>query len=212
MSSVHVDTDAYRRYMDDLEKKQFPFAFAKTLTQSAKAGQEISRKITREVFHLHGDFIPSRIRIEPAKKADVASNKAFASVYTDDKIKFMTPHETGEDKTPQKGRSIAIPQPDLLSLPGSKSARGAIAKRFKPRTLIREHRKINRIGAFIAKGLVLVRTTKNRYPLRVLYGFEGKAKIKPEWHFVKSIQALMPIVFPKFFKNNMRLAVRDAKP
>jgi hypothetical protein len=159
---------------------------------------------------LHGDYLPNQIKYTwPSKHDIITYGTAFATVFTEKKIAFASPHETGEDKKPRR-KAIAVPTPELLSFPAVKTGRGAIQKKFKPASLL--HGKSPKgLNPFEWKGLVLTRIGKDRYPLMTLYGFEPRVRITPRWLFESSIRALIPQVFSNFFNANMDLAIRTMR-
>lgn len=218
---VKIDFEATFKSFSDLEKRQFPFAYALSLTKTAFAAREVARKRAAKLFSFHSNsslnFVLNNIRIEPAKKSDLIKfGRAEAAVFTTDKIAFMTHHETGEDKSP-RGRSLAIPSPEFFATPGVRGGSGAIVKRFKPKSLLvpiakgRQGRKKGQRFPFIQNSLVLIRLGKARYPLRVLYGFESKAHIRPLWKFEEAVVFVAIHKFESIFKNAMEFAVKTAK-
>lgn len=203
-----------------VEKDQFPFALALALTRTAIQAQKVVQKETQEKFNLHTMFIPRNIKVIPAKKKDIQKfGLAEAFVGTTKIISFMTPHEKGGMKKP-RGRALSLPSEGLGG--GVRTATGAIKKSMRPAALLakanakgsQKGRKKSGGGKpqpFVRNGMILVRTGKERFPLRVLYKFESQAKIKPRWEFEDSVRIVVTNYFAHNMKESMRHAVATAK-
>lgn len=218
---VRIDFDYHKeiKKFEGLEREQFPFAVALALTRTAIQAQKVVQKETQEKFNLHTMFIPRNIRVTPAKKKDIVKfGLAEAFVGTTKVISFMTLQETGGTKKP-KGRALSLPSEGLGA--GAKTATGAIKKAMKPKALLSKFdtgkKKKKSKGAqskpmaFVAKGMILIRVGPGRYPLKVLYKFESKAKIKPRWEFERSVRTVAENYFGHNLKESMRFAVATAK-
>lgn len=205
MKDVKVDSAAFLKGLSELEQKQFPFAYAKTLTDCAKLGQDVGRRKTREVFELHTEFIPSQIVVKPAKAADVKVGRAVASVQGTEKIGFMTIHETGGTKLP-KGSALAIPTFSAQrNIPGLRTRTGRIAPRFQPKRVLEGWPPgVNR--GYVQDGLVFKRLTKRAEPTP-LFDFERSARIKPEWKFEQSVRGAVFLQASSFFRRNLAMAL-----
>lgn len=133
-----------RRTLTAIEREQFPFALAKTLTETAEGAVQAVRMVTRRNFTLRsGEFIPKGVRKISAKKSDVKSvGIGKAVVFTQDRISgFMPIHEEGGVRTASvgqgndKGKYLAQPGQALQKL-AYRTGRGAVKKRYKPSTLL----------------------------------------------------------------------------
>lgn len=237
---VHLEFDykTAKKDLDDLQKEQLPFAFAKTLTRVAKIAQVNVQARTRQYFELNSEFIPRGIGIIPAKKSDIKSmGHASSSVITKDRIStFMPIHETGGIRNPSpfggshdKGRALAIPGKHLASR-SYKTATGKIRKRWKPSTLLdkgrphsksrtRKTRNVTRGGRkgvpFIINGarsgvpMIVRRIGKKRYPLEILYVFTSKAKIPSGWRFEETVRSVANDLFESVFWYELAKAMQD---
>lgn len=219
-SVVRIDFN-YRKDMarfQGIEREQFPFAVALALTRTAVQAQKVVQRETHEKFHLHTEFIPRNIKVIPAKKKDLI-RYGFAEAYvnTTDKIAFMTIQEKGGTKTP-RGRALSLPSEGLGG--NYKTATGKIKASMRPAALLakadsKAKAKKGTAGGkpipFVHNGMILVRLGPDRYPLKVLYKFESKARIKPRWEFEGTVRIVASNYFADNLKEAMKIAVATAK-
>ncbi len=208
------------KQFEGIAREQFPFAVALALTRTAIQAQKVVQKETQQKFRLHSMFIPRNIRVTPAKKKDIVKyGLAEAFVGTTKVISFMTLQETGGIKTP-KGRALSLPSAGLGT--GFKTETGKIRNQFRPKNLLSRMDKggrpkrgkagsASKPAAFTAKGMILVRQGPGRYPLRVLYKFEPKARIKPRWEFEDTVRMVVTNYFAHNMEASMRFALETAK-
>jgi hypothetical protein len=234
---LEFDKAAAMRGLSEVERKHFPFAYAKSLTEVAKKAQEAVQQRTRQAFELHSEFIPRGIAIQSAKKSDFKKyGYAESAVFTKNRISsFMPIHEEGGVRNPSahgegrdKGVALAVPGMGLNKY-NRKTRTGRTKKRWKPGTLLdagrphsksrtRRTRQIGRGGRkgkpFIITGrnsgvpMIVRRVGKKRYPLEVLYIFSRKAKIKGGWQFEDTVSKVANREFETIFRRNLAEAVR----
>lgn len=204
---IQVDAKALLQGVKNIQQKQIPFSMAKTLTDLAKAGQTVSRKRTKEVFKLHGEFIPNQILITPARVSEVKLGVGFSEIRTTSKIDFMNIHEPGGIRRP-KGKSIAVPtflaQRTISNL---RNARGAIRPQFKPTRVLRSDK------GFINQGQIYLRQgKKGKYSgaAKPLFLFQDRVTIKPEWKFESTIRERVVRIAHETFIRNYIQAIRSA--
>ena len=153
MDAVHIKvtalTEETRRGMSRLQKQQFPFALAKTLTEVASMSVRAVQSKTRREFELHGEFIPRGIARTPARKSDVRRlGIGTTVVFTKPLISgFMPIHETGGVREPaaksggrDKGVYLAHPGKDLKKK-SYKTSTGRIRERWKLKTLLKNYKR-----------------------------------------------------------------------
>lgn len=151
MIKVTALTNEARRGLNDLEKNQFPYALAKTLTEIATLAVEEVKRTTRQEFRLHSEFIPKGIGRTTARKADVKNKGIGATViFTKPIISgWMPVHETGGTRKAQsggsggvgrdKGKYLTIPATDLLKH-AYRTGTGAVRRRWKPSELLSQYK------------------------------------------------------------------------
>lgn len=225
---IKMDARATMRALSNLEQEQFPFAFAKALSETAKMAQKAVRQETRNRFNLHTEYIPRGILVQFARKSDfVKFGFAHSAVFTSDKITpFMAWHETGGTKRP-RGRMLAVPGPDLSSMSESqwKTASGKVKSSFRPKKLL--SKKTPKKGSRKMGGLTqrpfIIRSKGNKRALivrrighgprslEVLYVFQPNVSIDRTWRFEPTVKKVVDRVFESQFKFQLKLAVANAR-
>jgi hypothetical protein len=130
-----VDVSEAVAGLNDLQKRQLPFALASTLTACAKAGQLATQESLSGKFTLRNNFTRQGIRIKPAEKrterieADVHTDTANRATGAPD---YLVGQQEGGEKVPHGGRQyLAIPTKYLRML-----APGVIPQELRPRNLL----------------------------------------------------------------------------
>lgn len=224
------EKQAYQK-LTAIEKEQHPFVLAKSLTQIAKGAMFAVKQKTRQEFDLKSEFIPKSIRFSGANVKQMKdTGKANSFVFTMDRIQFMSIHEEGGEREPfsagtdDKGRSFTIPSEMIEGK--HRTSRGRVRKRYKPKELLKNYQgrttrarpqgKAKRTKEpFIIRAkesgvpMIVRRTTKKRYPLKILYIFSSRVKYSPEWEFEDTVVDYVERSFPSLYKRNMQLAIRS---
>lgn len=119
--------------LDELQKRQIPFALAKTLTGCVKVGQAAVREDMNGKFTLRNTFTQDGIRIKPAEKNGAVIE---ADVHTAPRIStYLERQEEGGMRIPINGRAhLAIPTDHLIQLAGGKDA--IIPRELRPKALL----------------------------------------------------------------------------
>jgi hypothetical protein len=236
---IKVISEETRRQLTAIEKEQFPFALAKTLTDVANMAVIAVQKRTRQEYDLKTEFIPKGIGRTVAKKKDIKTTGVGTTViYTKPIISGWMPiHEVGGQRKPvasgsgDKGVSLTIPAQDLLKRAYMTST-GAVKKQYKAKVLLLNYkmRNVSHSGglirhsvggrkgkAFIIRGkgsnvgMIVRRKGKRRYPLEILYIFSRRARYRPTWRFEKTVEHIVDRRFEMMLKVNLRKAVRSAR-
>jgi hypothetical protein len=194
---VEVDTKSssakFNRVMGQLPK-QIRYASALALTRTAQDAQEEVRRQLPSRFIMRSQWVPKGIRIQRATKANLESTVRVL----DD---FMALQETGgigETSVPIGAR----PKP-ISRTPPSKWP-GALLK--KPKHFI----------APIKSGsdqMVLWRrrSKKKNSPLRLMYVFEDRVKIKPRFGFAETVEQVGLERFKIRFEEAVEQALASAQ-
>jgi hypothetical protein len=218
--NVQVKSDKTLKAMKLFNAKQFPFAYAKALTETAEAGVQAGRQRTRDEFDLHTEFVPKGIAKQSAKKADVKRGRATAVVFTKDRISsFMPIHEYGGTRKPaatkqhDKGRRLTIPGKGLPKTADTKT--GKRKKRWIPSHLLHESNAKRK--PFIVRGknsgmpVIVRRISKQPYPLEVLYVMARRAGYGRTWHLEDAVRGSVEKKFQRIFRKNLLHAIKTAK-
>lgn len=217
-----MDYRATMRALTAIQKDQFPYAYAKALTETAKVAQHVVRLHTKDRFKLHTDYIPRGVLIEPALKRELIQfGSTSSAVLTSRAITpFMAWHETGGIKRP-RGKMLTTPGPHIKKY-SWKTGTGAVRQSYKPRTLLRMskpstvgQRKKGRLSRkpFIidAQGsrpaLVVRRVQQGDRGLEILYTFQPSAKIKPVWQFEELVRRSATRNFESIFADEWKQAL-----
>jgi hypothetical protein len=231
---VTVDASEALAGLDELQKRQIPFALAKTLTGCAKRGQTAVQESLGGKFTLRNKFTQQGIRIKPAdKKANVIE----ADVHTDTANRksgapdYLLGQDEGAEKTPYGGHSyIAVPTRYFRQ----KFGNGVIRAELRPRNLLGAVRgrytTINRKGQIALKNQKIVagyvffiqdlnnghkaimgRDADGHDP-EPFYFLISEAKIKPVLEMEKTVDAAVQKAFPELWQETWRsIMVRGLK-
>lgn len=136
--TVHVEVlhnaGQLKRWLNDQERKQLPFANALALTRTAQAAQRDTRESIPRRFKLRARGMPrAAVRIRPASKHDWPHQEA--SVGVTKKFRFLADHEEGTVRRPSKGHRLTIP------MAIKRTSRGKIPKAKTP-TRMREKKSV----------------------------------------------------------------------
>lgn len=229
-----------RRSLKSIERDQFPFALAKTLTEVAQMAVKEVQAQTRREFKLHSEFIPKGISRTRAKKSEVKNTGIGTTViFTKPIISgWMPVHERGGTRDAyggsgrDKGKYLAIPAEDLLKR-SYRTGTGKVRKRWRPETLLEGYSKQYNVSMsggitrptkggrkgkpFIIRGkgsgtpMIVRRKGPKRYPLELLYIFSRRARYKPQWGFERTVEDVVDLRFEMRLKHNLRRAVETAR-
>lgn len=226
---IDFDMKAAKASLKRFEKSQFPFVYAKSLTETAEGARQGVGIQSRRVFQLHGNFIPRNIKKSPAKKSDIVNyGLAESAVFTGRRLDgWMGLHETGGTKRPS-GKKLALPGAGIKKL-SYKTRTGKTKKRYKPATLLKRYneskkiprtRKVGRGGrkrtpfiieAKSGKLMIVRRISRKRYPLEILHLFADSSRIDRQWGFEKKVKQVVDFSFRKKFERNMKMALATAR-
>ena len=233
---IKIDTDKTIKSLSDLEKKQWPYALASTLTRVAQLSKIRVDEKTRREFDLRSKkFTLKGITIRPAKKSDVKLGKAESQVYTKPRVtQYMAQHEPGALRRPIKSRTIAVPGKDLKKK-NYRTSKGRVKKSYSPKELARQaggyawmyrfetskglsrtQRHNKRLKPFTIrtktgdKAIVRRKSRKSRR-LEYLWIFKKMVRIDPEWGFEKTVKKTVNHIFEKILKQRLAHAVKTAK-
>lgn len=219
---IVMDTKATRKSLTFLQREQYPFALAKSLTLMAKKAQGRVRRVSERKFKLKSRFTLRNIRIEPSRKADVRRGIANSAVFTDKRIvNYMVGHEEGETRIGAK--FLTIPSRDLKKK-GFRTASGRVKKKFRPSELLKgnannksginQAKKSRKRKAFIISGkggmplIVRRQNLKNSKPLELLYILKRNIGIRERWTFEKQVRVSVTLNFERIFSREMNNAIR----
>lgn len=196
-SSIKVTgVDELTRYLNDLQRKQIPFATAQALTATAEDVRAEIVKGLSEKFTLRKNWWRPGTRYGfNVKKA--RRNDLVAEVFT--RAPWMVDHETGATRRP-KGRNLAVPSEFV-----KRSKRDLITKANQPRNLKK---------AFVLRSRSGQETIFQRIRgkgLRPMYFLTKQAEIKPTLEFHITAVRVVNARWAKNFSKALDHAIKTAK-
>jgi hypothetical protein len=211
-----VELDKFRQSHARFGSITYPAAVALAMKELTQEVQKDVRKETEKNFDLKTNWIPKNINNFPNTPGQMAkvkndlkrSGRFFASVSASDRIAFMSGHDTGLTRNPDRPNRklqkfeglerLAIPSYYASRELGFRSATGKILNRWSPKSLLKDyngvHGKKNKTNSkkpFIIESkksghmMIVRRKSKKHTPLQVLYHFKASAKIKDDWGFTE---------------------------
>lgn len=185
----------FEKNLNNHIRNEMPFITAKSLTETAQAAQ------TEVIKSAQSSFENKKMWFNKNQAVGVkisAATKAFliASVFI--KNTFIPIHEGGGTKLPFRSRSIPVPE---RSLPKTYKVAGGVKYALKTKNtfIVRSKKTGNTV--------MLKREKKSSYPVRFLYVFERKVKIKPRFPFERVAETKAKYSFDRIFLNNFNKIV-----
>ena len=232
---IQVNVEDTWKALNKLEKSQWPYALAKTLTNVATMSAEAVRRNTKQEFDLRSEkFTLKGIRTRYAKKSDVKMGKGKSTIYTSEGInRYMVHHEKGARRGPIVAETIAVPAKGLKRKK-YRTPSGRVKKMYQPKELMKQAgqkwmykyergkglkgtKKHNRkVVPFTIKtktgAIAIVRriTAKSR-KLEYLWILKKVVQIKDRWQFEKHVRATVDLVFEKILKRNLNQAMKTRR-
>ncbi|MFP6707063.1 MAG: hypothetical protein VCE75_13730 [Alphaproteobacteria bacterium] len=208
MLTVNVSSNCERlsRSLDQVGRKQLPFAFAKTLNETMKAVEKytVARTYPRafdvrnRAFFRAAMFTGSAIKRATKTKLRVSARDRF------DRGNLQL-HATGGTKRARSGR-IAIPSRYV----GSRRLKsGKVKPALLPRTVVNTPKGfIDRDGP---REAIYQRYGRGGKQVRLLYVPHRSAKIRKRFRFYEYAERITRLVSPKLFRKNFSQAIRTAR-
>jgi len=175
--------------LDHIERKEIPFAMAKSLTNTAQAFQGVMQKRADKIFTVRTGWNKKSnkygFRVRPATKSHWE-----AAVYN--RAPFLVEHEGAQTRTP-KGKHFAIPTEET-----GITRRGLIPKGQKPKN----NPRLFKLGK---KGKALYQRKQGK--LVRIYNLGKKAKLPKDLGFYVGARKYIPRKFKTIFRENLRIAL-----
>jgi hypothetical protein len=189
------------RWVDDVVRKQIPFATAVALTRLAQMSQAKLKSNLPKHFTIRNQRVPQGIRIARAEKRDWPRCVAFVGSVDN----FMRNQATGEPKKARDGRHIAVPSRVAIA---SRTASGRIPTPLKPRPLIASGK------GFVQDDTIFRRTGKVRSLLRNLgiarvYRLVVAQPMKRRWPIQEEVTATVGSRYGAVFAAELDKAVQS---
>ena len=207
MLTVNVSSNYKKlsRSLDQVGRKQLPFAFAKTLNQTMKAVEKytVARTYPRafdvrnRAFFRAAMFTGSAVKRATKTKLRVSARDRFGRGN-------LQLHTTGGTKRARSGR-IAIPSRFTMATRGAKCVRKAL----RPRAVVNTPKGfIDRDGP---RDAIYQRYGRGGKRIRLLYVLHRSARIPKRFRFYEDAERITRQVSPKLFERNFAHAVKTAR-
>tara|TARA_B100001123_G_C14989863_1_gene899124 strand:- start:167 stop:790 length:624 start_codon:yes stop_codon:yes gene_type:complete len=202
--SIDIQSNYHKlnRSLDQLGRKQLPFAFSRTLNDTMfKVREHAVKTVYPRSFDVRDPkFFSAIMRVEKSTKTRLVASLS-------DKVgrEYLERHSKGGIKRARGGR-IAIPSRELAA---RRSGRG-VPKGMRPSALVSSPRGF--VGhTKSGQQVIYQRKGKRRYPIRVQYVLEPSASIRKTFPFYEEAQRLTRRESGRIFKRHFRKAVETAR-
>ncbi len=212
MLAVNVSSNYKKlsRSLDQLGKKQLPFAFAKTLNQTMKAVGKytVARTYPRAFDARNKNFFVQSMFRNSGKGGTAVRWATKTKLRASARDRFgrgnLQLHATGGTKRARSGR-IAIPSRHTK---GRRKAKG-VPDKLRPRAVVDTPKGyIDRVGP---RDAIYQRFGRGGKQVRLLYVLQPSAKIRKRFRFYEDAQRITRAVSPKLFSRNFSHAIRTAR-
>lgn len=195
--SIKLDFQQAARQLNDIARRQVPFAIAKTLNALAfEARNQIVNVTAPRDFNLRNKrFLGVALRVDPASKG-----RLEARIFDRLGREYLRTQAEGGDKNP-RGGMLAIPSKDLQ---GRRTGMG-VPKRLRPRTAP---------GAFklqIGAQEYIARRKGRAQRLEILYLLERKAKIPKRFRAYEDAASVIGAKADEVFARELARALATAR-
>lgn len=201
--SVQADLKPLTRSLDDLQKKQLPFATALALTDVAKTAQAHVKAELPSIFDKPTPFTMNSIGIKAARKSNLE-----AVVFVKEKqAEYLKIQETGGQGQPKK-QAFVIPKGIGTNQYGN-MPKGAFGRaKAKPGSFVGN---VHGVGGLFFRGKPRKGST-DKPKLRLLAMFTKQAEYKPRFGFKQRVTTVVQKALPGAFEAAMGKAMASAPP
>jgi len=209
--ALRVDLRDFRRGLDDMAKRQLPFAAALALTETARAVAEAESAALPEVFDRPTPFTGRAFGVIGARKSNLTA-MVFAK---DIQAAYLAPYETGGVQVLGNKRAVLTPVDAKTNAYGNLS-RGQLAKlKARPDVFVgavklKDGRTLNGVWQRSApvKGL---RGANRTGHLKLLIAFTNPKPIAPRFDYQARAAATVARVFPPALRRALVRAQATAR-
>ena len=188
------------RSLDQVGRKQLPFAFAKTLNKTMKAVEKyiVARTYPRAFDIRNRAFFKASMFTGTAVKRATKSKLRVSARDRFDRGNLQL-HATGGTKRARSGR-IAIPSRFTKATRGARGVRKAL----RPRAVVDSPKGyIDRVGP---RDAIYQRYGRGGSKVRLLYVLQPRARIRKRFRFYEDAERITRLVSPKLFGRNFSQA------
>jgi hypothetical protein len=192
--SLKSNIKEFTKHLDYIQYKQVPFATSRALNDVAVDAQtEVVQGIGNTFDNKKKWWLkqqPTGIKVKFSNKRNL-----IASVFTN--VYFANRQEKGGTKTPKRGKNLAVPT-------------NYVPKKYRishgAKDMMNERKNV-----FATSKGIFQRTSKKRYPIRLLWSLTRSSFTKPRFAFYATCQATVKKNFAKHFQNRLQQALKSAR-
>ena len=194
--TIPIDSKATVRALNEIQRKQLPFAIANALTQTAKKAQRDLSKATAKYFDRPTPFTKKAFGITPATKRHHQADVHIKPI----QWTYMFYEVEGGVRTP-KHTAIPVPTNNLTD----RNRYGGMRRR-KVDQLLRHPDVFS--GTVKGIGGIWMRTGGT---VRLLVAWEKQTTYRPRFPFTKIARASVRKNYPRIFRRSLNRALKTAK-
>ena len=196
-------------------QKGVRFAAYKTLESVAERSRRAvianySKKFPDENGIKKNKGVPQQVT-----KSRVNKEKLEISLFAKDNISFMADQEFGAVRTPEFGKTIAVP---FLSVKQEgRNSRGGMKSAFSIKTVLKKAldnvhgegtgRKKFHFAKTNRGNTMIVQEQKGTSDAKEMYHLVKKTKIKPRWNFIKTVENIAARFIEKTFEKELQKVI-----
>lgn len=199
-------------------QKRIRLAAYKTLENVAERGRRAVIANYFKKFPDENGITKNKGVPQQVTKSRVDKTNLSISLYTKDRISFMYDQEFGGERKSKTGKTKAVPF--LSTRQEGRNSRGGMKSSYSVKTLMdkamshanRQAKRAGKPKPFMmttksGHKILAQRTSKNRLPIKPLYHFDRKVKIRPRWDFVKTVENITVRYIDKTFDEELKKAM-----
>ncbi|MBP0492182.1 hypothetical protein [Roseomonas indoligenes] len=200
---VRIDMRSMTRGLDDVARKQAPYAMARALTDSAQAARvAVSRDLPR-VFEKPTPFTRNAVTIKAARKTDLT-----ARVFVKTKqAEYLAIQETGGTRTPRK-RALVLPAAIQRDQYGN-IPRGGVRRVSNRKDTFSGV--VGGVGGIWQRRPVPKGSGEKAGRPRLLVAFKQVAKYRPRFGFQRKVVRTAQAVMVPAFRQRLAEAMRTRR-
>lgn len=198
---VAVESNALEvmRDLDDLGRKQLPFALATTLTKVAQVSVERKHKQLPSLFMVRSKGVARGITMTRAEKKEWPNTQSVVG----SRDEFMVLQEIGGLKRPGSGSNVAIPTKAI-----QRTASGRVRASQKPKAIL--SKKSGSLAKAGGKPVIRRKVTK-RNNLGIMFLLRPSTRIKPRLGLRVTVERVVAQELGKTFERSLDQALASAK-
>lgn len=193
-----------QKQLGEFNRKQLPYALAQALNELAIDSRPIIQESFKDKLTIRNkSLLKKGVQINFAKKADWPYIQSEIGLPME--FEFLAEHVTGADRKGRSSHGRAVP------IAITRAASGKIAKSQRPSALLKK-KNVYAIKTRGGKEIIIRREDKKeRYPIKIMYGFTKNAKIKGDVAFETGVTNMFNSRYDMLLGKHLSKAIANAK-